>query len=177
MYRMMDDGVACASGQVVLDTPVGGGPALQMVPAVMKGTLIGLDLSNGMLQRAAALRDSNHLSGVILARGDATRLPLLDACVDRILCFNGLHVMPDKAMVLDEFFRVLKRGGELWGSVVVSHGGGFLSLPSRVARRLPFFHPPDPVELGSLAQDAGFTGWREEGDGALRLFRARKPAR
>ena len=77
-----------------------------MVPAVMKGTLIGLDLSNGMLQRAAALRDSNHLSGVILARGDATRLPLLDACVDRILCFNGLHVMPDKAMVLDEFFRV-----------------------------------------------------------------------
>src|SRR2546430_1464783 len=85
-------------------------------------------------------------------RPPAARLPLADAGVDRVLCFNGLHVLPDKVKVLAEFRRVLKPGGELWGSVMVERGapGG---LPRPWLRPTWwFYHPARAEELRRMAQ-------------------------
>lgn len=42
---------------------------------------------------------------------DGPRIPLADAAVDRILCFDALHHVPDQGAVLAEMARVLAPGG------------------------------------------------------------------
>jgi SAM-dependent methyltransferase len=44
---------------------------------------------------------------------DGHRLPLPDACVDRAVCFDSFHHVPNRDEVLSEIFRVLKPGGRL----------------------------------------------------------------
>jgi ubiquinone/menaquinone biosynthesis C-methylase UbiE len=39
------------------------------------------------------------------------RIELEDESVDRIVCFDAFHHVPNQRHVLDEFFRVLKKGG------------------------------------------------------------------
>jgi ubiquinone/menaquinone biosynthesis C-methylase UbiE len=69
-------------------------------------TLIGIDLSWGMLRRA---RES--LPSALLARADAVHLPVARASVDRILCVNVLHHIRDTLAFLRECRRALKAGG------------------------------------------------------------------
>ena len=42
---------------------------------------------------------------------DGRRLPLEDASVDRVVCFDAFHHAPDPAVMIREFARVLKPGG------------------------------------------------------------------
>ena len=42
---------------------------------------------------------------------DGLTLPLQDASVDRVLCYDSFHHVPDQAKVLSEFYRVLADGG------------------------------------------------------------------
>ena len=171
MYRLMDEGVKAARGQVVLDVPVGGAPPLRAAPGRLRGTYIGIDLSLEMLRRADAERRAEGLENVVLARGDITHLPLADASVDRALCFNGLHVIPDKAAALGELHRVLKPGGLLTGNVAISDTSrrGRLLRPW-FSRSWLFFHPADPDELTRLALAARFVRWDQHRDGSMLYF-------
>ncbi|MDQ6747089.1 MAG: class I SAM-dependent methyltransferase [Candidatus Dormibacteraeota bacterium] len=171
MFRMMDEGVKTNPGEVVLDVPVGGAPPLRAAPGRLKGTYIGVDLSLEMLRRAEAERRAEGLRNVVLARGDITHLPLSDASVDRALCFNGLHVIPDKAAALAELHRVLKPGALLHGNAVV----GDPSFRGRAlrpwfSRGWLFFHPANPDDLRRLALSAGFVRWDQEREGSMLYF-------
>lgn len=174
MYWMMDQGVKCGPGEVVLDVPAGGAPALRSAAGRLGGTYIGVDASRTMLRRAARERQSEGLENVVLVRGDATSLPLGDACVDRILCFNGLHVLADKTAALREFHRVLKPEGQVWGNVVISARttGDRLSRPW-FNRGWLFFHPADPAALQIQARDAGFETWDQEAVGSMLFFKGK----
>jgi SAM-dependent methyltransferase len=169
MYDMMDAGVRCEPGQVVLDVPCGGAPSLRTAAGRMRGTYVGIDLSLPMLTRAAAVRREENLDGVVLIRGDVTDLPLEDATVDRVLCFNGLHVLPDKAAALEQMARVLRPGGECWGTAVV---GGPMTRPW--IRGALFFHPGDAAEIKATAKASGFATWRQHQSGAVLFFRGRR---
>ena len=176
MYELMDDGVKCAPGEVILDVPVGGAPTLRSAPGRMMGTYVGVDLSPPMLQRARTERDAAGLERVVLARGDATRLPLADQSVDRILCFNGLHVLPDKEAAMREFARVLKPNGLLWGNVVIADGSATARFSRPwTSRPWVFFHPADPVDLELLAAETGFD-WDQETEGSMLFFRGTRLA-
>jgi len=171
MYRMMDAGVKTKPGEVVLDVPVGGAPPLRAAAGRLRGTYIGIDLSLEMLRRADAERHAEGLANVVLARGDIPPLPLAKHSVDRALCFNGLHVIPDKAAALGELHRVLKPGGLLHGNVVVSDTSplGTLLHPW-FSRGWLFFHPADPEDLRRLALDAGFVRWDHHREGSMLYF-------
>ena len=172
MYRLMADGLRLPRGQAALDVPVGGGTTFAEGAPDLKGLLVGIDLSPVMLARAARRREASGLeSRVILARGDATRLPLGAASVDRVLCFNGLHVIPDKEAAMAEFRRVLKPGGELIGTVLVADAAAPYSALVAVERLAPFFVPTTTGELRSLARRFGFRSWRQDLEGALLHFR------
>ena len=172
MYRLMAEGVEIARGEVVLDVPVGGGTSFAEGAAGLLGLLVGIDLSPVMLARAARRRrERGLLEQVLLVRGDATRLPLAAASVDRILCFNGLHVIPDKPAALAEFRRVLKPGGELLGTVLVADAARPFSAIVGVERLASFFVPPATAELRSLARRSGFSRWEQDLEGALLYFR------
>ncbi|HEY0218110.1 MAG TPA: methyltransferase domain-containing protein [Cellulomonas sp.] len=69
---------------------------------------IGVDVSVGML---AVARD--RLPDAELVEADARRLPLADGSVDLVTCVTGLHLIPDTALVLDEWVRVLRPGGRV----------------------------------------------------------------
>jgi len=174
IFSLMDNGVKCAPGEVILDVPIGGGPSLRSAPGRMLGTFIGIDLSDRMLHRAAGVMRAEGLSRVLLARGDATRLPVIDESVNRILCFNGLHVMPDKERALSEFYRVLKPKGQVWGSVVVRDPDARLRRPWNQFSWW-FFYPADEYELRLIATDVGFE-WEQQRTGNLMTFRGRRPA-
>ena len=172
MYRLMEEGLRIPRGRAALDVPVGGGTTFAEGAPDLKGLLLGIDLSPVMLARAARRREASGLeSRVILARGDATRLPLAAASVDRILCFNGLHVIPDKEAAMAEFRRVLKPGGELLGTVLVADAAAPFSAIVAVERLAPFFVPTTTRELRSLATRFGFRSWQQDLDGALLHFR------
>jgi SAM-dependent methyltransferase len=175
VFEMMDEGVKCKRGEVILDVPVGGAPPLRSAAGRLRGTYVGIDVSPEMLRRAVRERTAEGLTNVIFARADAMRLPLCDGVVNRVLCFNGLHVLPDKRTAMREFYRVLKPGGQLWGNVVIADTslGGMMTRPW-FSRSWLFFHPADPDELEELAISAGFSSWEQEVMGSMLLFRGER---
>ncbi|HVD01746.1 MAG TPA: class I SAM-dependent methyltransferase [Candidatus Dormibacteraeota bacterium] len=172
MYGLMEEALKLEPGQVALDVPVGGGTSFGEGAPGLRGLLVGIDLSPVMLRRAARRRARHRLGKrVLLARGDATRLPLVAGSVDRVLCFNGLHVIPDRGAAMAEFARVLKPGGELVGTVLVSDGPAPFSGVVGLERLASFFVPPTTGELRSLAKRFGFSRWEQDLEGALLYFR------
>jgi ubiquinone/menaquinone biosynthesis C-methylase UbiE len=172
MYALMEESLRLEPGEVALDVPVGGGTSFGEGAPDLRGLLVGIDLSPKMLRRAARRRARLRLGRrVLLARGDATRLPLAPASVDRVLCFNGLHVIPDREAALAEFRRVLKPGGRLIGTVLVSDGPAPFSGIVGLERLARFFVPATTGELRSLAKRFGFNRWEQDLEGALLYFR------
>jgi malonyl-CoA O-methyltransferase len=103
--------------------------------------LHGLDLAPGMLQQAA-LRGS----GAHLVCGDAEQLPFADQSLDWVFSSLALQWCERPAQAFAELYRVLKPGGQLWFSTLLSdslwqlreawrtvddsaHVNRFLSLP------------------------------------------------
>jgi phosphatidylethanolamine/phosphatidyl-N-methylethanolamine N-methyltransferase len=110
---------ASRPGGSVLDVGVGTGLEL---PMFASGTqLVGVDLSEPMLRRAASRVRRDNLRNV---RGllvmDAMRLAFADCSFDAVVAPYVLTVVPDPAATLDELLRVVKPGGEI---VLVNHVG------------------------------------------------------
>jgi ubiquinone/menaquinone biosynthesis C-methylase UbiE len=106
--------VPLRAGQRVLDVACGTGIVARLVaPRIApKGTVVGLDLNEGMLAvaRAHALEAGAPIEW---KRGDASELPFTDATFDVVLCQQGLQFFPDKPGALREMRRVLVPGGIL----------------------------------------------------------------
>lgn len=77
-----------------------------------KGHIIALDLSQGMLEKAAA-KLGPHLSRVELLRHQSLPLPFPDAAFDMVCALEVLELFPDMDEPLTEFTRVLRPGGIL----------------------------------------------------------------
>jgi SAM-dependent methyltransferase len=70
-------------------------------------TVVGIDLSGPMLERAAARL------GPSVARGDVQRLPVRTAGVSHAVAVWVIHDVADPAVLLEEAARVLRPGGTL----------------------------------------------------------------
>lgn len=175
MYGLMDRGVTCGKEETVLDVPVGGGPALVGAAGRLRGRYAGVDLSRRQLRRAASMTATTRLgSRAVLVRADATAIPVADQAVDTVLTFNGLHLMPDKERVFRELHRILRPGGTIVGSTLVTD-------PSPTARLLhPWFFCPRIVptvpaaEIERIARESGFEHWEQSRSGPLLVVRGRR---
>lgn len=171
----MESAVGCERGEIVLDCPTGGGVSFAGGLPATRGLLVAADLSRLMLERASARRaalGTRRRRHVALVRADATRLPLSEGSVDRVACFNSLHCIPGQGRVLREFRRVLRPGGRLVGTVLVSDAPPPWSAAVAAARLSGFFVPPDSRKLAAAARREGFRHWDAERTGALLLFEA-----
>ena len=104
------------TGQRVLDLGVGTGMTLGHYPEGI--TVVGMDLSEGMLEKANEKIRREELRGLHLVRGDAMRPPFADEAFDHILCTHTVSVVSDAATLMRFARRLLKPGGTL---VVLNH--------------------------------------------------------
>ncbi|WP_461001662.1 class I SAM-dependent methyltransferase [Streptomonospora sediminis] len=94
-------------GQTVLD--VAGGDGYWAAQARRRGAnAVSVDLARTKMLRGAQLRHAPAL-----VEGDALRLPLRGASVDRVLSICAIEHFDDGPAALGEMARVLKPGGEL----------------------------------------------------------------
>lgn len=94
----------------VLEVAVGSGLNLPHYPPEAK--LIGVDLSEGMLQLARR-RAATARCEVDLLRTDGSRLPFEDESFDAVVCTFSLCGFPDPRAGVEEMVRVLRPGGSL----------------------------------------------------------------
>lgn len=104
--------LALSPGDGVLDVACGPGNFTREFAAVVGpgGLAVGLDASPTMLARAVADTPGGEVAYV---RGDAERLPFVDASFDAVCCFAALNLIADPFAALDEMARVLTPGGRI----------------------------------------------------------------
>jgi SAM-dependent methyltransferase len=104
-----------AEGETVVDIGSGGGIdsliAARMVGPT--GSVIGVDMTPAMLDRARAAAAESGLDNVEFREAYMEELPVEDGWADVIISNGVLNLTPDKTKVLGEWFRVLKPGGRL----------------------------------------------------------------
>lgn len=147
-------------GQTVLD--LGSGAGLDCFFAAKKvaetGKVIGVDMTPEMIERARSSAARLKLTNVEFRQGFLEDLPVDANSVDVIISNCVINLSPDKAKVFGEAFRVLKPGGKLAVSDIVTDG----PLPEPIKQSLTAWAgcvagAVEAEEYVSMMKSVGFT--------------------
>jgi arsenite methyltransferase len=140
-------------GEVVLDLGSGGGidVLLSARRVATDGKAYGLDMTDEMLALARENQSKAGIENVEFLKGEIENIPMPNNSVDVIISNCVINLSGDKDRVLSEAFRVLRPGGRLAVSDVVTRG----DVPAVIRRDLLLW-------VGCIAGALGDTEYAEK---------------
>jgi arsenite methyltransferase len=121
-------------GEVVVD--LGSGAGFDAFLAAREvgetGRVIGVDMTDEMLQKARRNAEAGGFGNVEFRKGQIEALPVDDESVDAIISNCVINLSPEKDRVFREAYRVLRAGGRLMISDIVLER----PLPAEVTKNL-----------------------------------------
>jgi len=182
-YRgVAEEVVSAFKSGLLLDLGTGPGYLpLEIVKRSPEIRITGIDLSGKLIRMA----QSNALKAgvsdkVSFEAGNAAKLRFQDNSFDMVISTGMLHMLKNPVRVLEECYRVVKPGGEVWiydparvGSQInVKKWKASFSAKEKLAYRLftlySRIHPPrtyDPEEIKEMVHTAGFKQYRIRKEG------------
>ena len=114
--RAVIDAMRCSPGERILEVGVGTGLSLLLYPRDVR--VVGIDVSNEMLEIAQERKRRHRLDHVELRCMDAEHMAFEDGAFDKVVAMYVMSVAPDPRRLLEEMRRVCRREGDLY---IVNH--------------------------------------------------------
>jgi ubiquinone/menaquinone biosynthesis C-methylase UbiE len=141
-------------GEIILD--VGCGTGVFTCDILSCGPLVvGLDISNPMLDRAVRKAEKHKFHGVA---GDMMALPFSDAVFDKVVSITALEFMENGRRAVAELFRVAKKGGVIVAATLNSLSPWALRRKNEAEERNSIFRQAifrSPDDIRAIASAEG----------------------
>jgi len=151
-------------GETVVD--LGSGSGMDTFVAALKvgvrGKVIGIDMTDEQRTKAERLRDRDGFRNVTYLKGYIETVPLPDASADAVISNGVVNLATDKRKVFDEAVRLLKPGGRLVLSDIVTE----VQLPENIVCNSTLW----AACIGGAAQQDNYRGQVEAS--GLRMVKA-----
>ncbi len=111
-------------GETVLDLGSGAGFDAFLAAGRIgeSGRVIGVDMTQEMVQKARANAEKLQITNVDFRLGEIEKLPVPDCSVDVVISNCVINLSPDKSAVFGEIYRSLKPGGRIIISDILRSG-------------------------------------------------------
>ncbi len=148
---------AVEPGDVVLD--LGSGAGIDLLLAARKvgprGKVIGVDMTDAMLDKARENVAAAGVGNVELRKGLIEALPVESGSVDWVISNCVINLSPEKPRVFAEIARVLRPGGRMLVSDIVAE-----DLPPEISGNRRLY---SSCLAGAISEQAYLAGLREAG--------------
>lgn len=151
-------------GETVLDLGCGAGIDMFLSARAVgaTGRVIGVDMTPEMLTLAQRNADRGGFTNVRFMRGDLEHLALAAASVDVVLSNCVINLVPDKAVVYKQIYRLLRPGGRFAISDMVTYG----EVPATVRQDMALW---SGCIAGAMERETYLDLIREIGFGSVRV--------